>query len=236
MGTPGHKLDLQQGQPPTDGQRFIPGGDLLRAARRRVGDAHNAALGVLQKVVTQQGGGRVRAAKRHAEVALFNIARLNGGGQKRLRCTVLRQQHQPACTGVQPVAEHGVGSLALGGQLRLHAAEQRVTVRAVHRNACGLIGDNDVIVLIHKHGGGGGAVLQLVVVQEQLDNIAVLHAGGERLLFTVQLDFIFAQGLVQTARVQRGELLHQIVVQPGGGETFDFQYFHGSSLSKLRIG
>ena len=60
--------------------------------------------------------------------------------------------------------------------------------------------------------------------------------GGERLLFAVQFDFIFAQGLVQTARVQRGELLHQIVVQPGGGETFDFQYFHGSFLSKLRIG
>ena len=77
---------------------------------------------------------------------------------------------------------------------------------------------------------------QNIVKDEQLDLIACHHAGGERLLFAVQFDFIFAQGLVQTARVQRGELLHQIVVQPGGGETFDFQYFHGSFLSKLRIG
>ena len=59
-----------------------------------------------------------------------------------------------------------------------------------------------------------------IVKDEQLDLIACHHAGGERLLFAVQFDFIFAQGLVQTARVQRGELLHQIVVQPGGGETF----------------
>ena len=226
MGAPGHKLDLQQGQPSADGQRFIPGDDLLRAARRRVGDAHNAALGVLQKVVAQQGSGRVRAAKRHAEVALFNVARLNGGSQKRLRRTVLRQQHQPACTGVQPVAEHSVGSLALSGQLRLYAAKQRVTVRAVHSDACRFAGNDDVVVLIHKHGGGGGAVLQLVVVQEQLDNIAVLHAGGERLLLAVQLDLVLAQGLVQPPHAQSGELVHQVLVQPHGQQAFYMQFFH----------
>lgn len=132
MGAPGHKLDLQQGQPSADSQRFIPGDDLLRAARRRVDDAHNAALGVLQKVVAQQGGGRVRAAKRHAEVALFNIARLNGGSQKRLRRTVLRQQHQPACTGVQPVAEVQVsGALRVGAALS--CANQRPAVCASRR-------------------------------------------------------------------------------------------------------
>ena len=226
MGAPGHKLDLQQGQPPADGQRFIPGDDLLRAARRRVGDAHNAALGVLQKVVAQQGGRRVRAAKRHAEVALFNIARLNGGGQKRLRRAVFRQQHQPACTGVQPVAEHGVARRSLGSQLRLHAAEQRVTVRAVHSNARGLAGNDDVVVLIHKHGGGGGAVLQLVVVQEQLDNIAVLHADGERLLLAVQFDLVFAQGLVQPPHAKGRELVHQVLVQPHGQQAFYMQFFH----------
>ena len=119
-----------------------------------------------------------------------------------------------------------MGSLALGGQLRLHAAEQRVTVRAVHSDACGLAGNDDVVVLIHKHGGGGGAVLQLVVVQEQLDNIAVLHAGGERLLLAVQFDLVLAQGLVQPPHAQSGELVHQVLVQPHGQQAFYMQFFH----------
>jgi len=49
VGAPSHKLDLQQGQPSADGQRLIPGDDFLRAACGRVGNAHNAALGVLQR-------------------------------------------------------------------------------------------------------------------------------------------------------------------------------------------
>ena len=119
-----------------------------------------------------------------------------------------------------------MGNLALSGQLRLHAAEQRVTVRAVHSNARGLAGNDDVVILIHKHGGGGGAVLQLVVVQEQLDNIAVLHAGGERLLLSVQLDLVLAQGLVQPPHAQSGELVHQVLVQPHGQQAFYMQFFH----------
>ena len=46
MRAPGHKLHFQQSQPPADGQRFIAGNNLFRTARRRVGNAHNAALGV----------------------------------------------------------------------------------------------------------------------------------------------------------------------------------------------
>jgi len=109
-----------------------------------------------------------------------------------------------------------------------------------------LVDDEDLRAVVHHLCRGAGVLpcgafhpavgVQNVVQNEQLDLIACHHAGGERLVFAVQFDFIFAQGLVQTARVQRGELLHQIVVQPGGGETFDFQYFHGSFLSKLRIG
>ena len=95
------------------------------------------------------------------------------------------------------MAQHGVGGLALGGQFGLHPFYQRVGVAAVHRQAGRLVGNDDVVILIHKHGGGGGAAFQLVVTQKQADGIAVLHPGGKRLLFAVQLDLILPQGLVQ---------------------------------------
>ena len=131
--------------------------------------------------------------------------------------------------------------LALLVEIEQSAVQQGVVVGTVHSEAGGLVDDEDLRAVVHHLCRAAGvlprrAVYTLVSVQnivkdEQLDLVACHHAGGERLLFAVQFDFIFAQGLVQTARVQRGELLHQIVVQPGGGETFDFQYFHGSFLS-----
>ena len=119
-----------------------------------------------------------------------------------------------------------MGRLSLGGQLCLHAAHQRVAVGAVYRNACGLIGDNDVIVLIYKHGGRGGAVLQLLICQEELDAVSVLHPGGEGLLFAVQLDLVLPQGLVQPPHAEGGKLIHQIFVHPHGQQAFYMQFFH----------
>ena len=74
--------------------------------------------------------------------------------------------------------------------------------------------------------------VQYLVQNEELALVARHHAGGERLFFAVQLDLVLPQGLVQAARIQRRELLHQIIVQPGGGQTFHFQNFH-EKLSSL---
>ena len=124
------------------------------------------------------------------------------------------------------MAQHGVGGLALGGKLCLHAPYQRVSVAAVHRQPGGLVGNDDVVVLVHKHRCRGGAAFELVVAQKQADGIAVLHTGGKRLFLAVQLDFIFPQGLVQPPQAQGGVLVHQILVQPYRQQAFYMQFFH----------
>ena len=226
VGAAGDQLHFQQGQPSADGQCLVTGDDFLRAARRRVGNAHDAALGVLQQVIPQQGSGGIGAAKGHAEIPLFDLPLLDGPGQKCLSGVIFGQQYQAAGAGVQPVAQHGMGGLALGGQFGLHPLYQRVGVAAVHRQAGGLVGNDDVVILIHKHGGGGGAAFQLVVTQKQADGIAVLHPGGKRLLFAVQLDLVLPQGLVQSAQAQGRVLVHQILVQPHRQQAFYMQFFH----------
>jgi hypothetical protein len=78
------------------------------------------------------------------------------------------------------------------------------------------------------------ALVQHVVQNEQLDLVARHHAGGKRLLFAVQLDFIFAQRLVQAAGAEGRELLHQVVVQPGGREAFHFDDLHRQTSCVVR--
>ncbi len=150
VGAAGHKLNLQQRQTAADSQRFVAGDDLLRAAGSRVGDAHNAALGVLQKVVAQQGGGRIRAAEGHAEIPLFNVPRLDGGRQKGFRSAVLLANRTRPLV---PVSNRWTGARLMGGvrrQLRLHAAQYAVRwgrFVAIHRDTRGLVGHDQIIVL-----------------------------------------------------------------------------------------
>ena len=110
--------------------------------------------------------------------------------------------------------------------------EQGVVLRAIHRKAGGFVDDEDLRAVIHHLRGAAGVLpggtfhplvgVQHFVQNKELDLIARHDAGGEGLLFAVEFDLVFAQGLVQAARVQRRELLHQIIVQPGGGKTFHF--------------
>lgn len=65
MGAPGHKLDLQQGQPSADSQRFIPGDDLLRAALLRDYLLKDAERGIVRITDTTAGGfGRPNVTQR----------------------------------------------------------------------------------------------------------------------------------------------------------------------------
>ena len=234
VGAPGDQLDLQFRQPPADRQRFVPGNNLLRAARRAVGNIDDAALGVLQKVIPQQRRRGIGAPKGDAQVVLGNAACLDLRGQKGLCRVIFGKQDQPAGAGVQPVAQNRTLALARRFQFFLHALKQRVVVGAVHRNARRLGGDDDVLVLIHKDRRGQPALLfQLVIGQKQLDDIAVLHPRGKRLLFAVELDFVFAQGFVQPPRPQGRVEVHQIFVHPHGQKAFYTQFFHHSTLIRL---
>ena len=251
MGAAGDELHLEQGQTAGDGDGLVAGLHVLGARLLVLHDLHDAAVGILEQVAAE-GGVRGRGtAEGDAEVSLFHLTALDGGEEQLLGLRRLCDDDKTAGAGVEAVAEGGGVDviflvLALLVEVEQSAVQQGVVVGTVHSEAGGLVDDEDLRAVVHHLRRAAGvfprrAVHTLVSVQnvvqdEQLDLIACHHAGGERLLFAVQLDFIFAQGLVQTARVQRGELLHQIVVQPGGGETFDFQYFHGSFLSKLRIG
>ena len=251
MGAAGDELHLEQGQTAGDGDGLVAGLHVLGTRLLVLHDLHDAAVGILEQVAAE-GGVRGRGtAKGDAEVGLFYLTALDGGEEQLLGLRRLCDDDKTAGAGVEAVAEGGGVAvillvLALLVEVEQSTVQQGVVVGTVHGEAGGLVDDEDLRAVVHHLRRAAGvfprrAVHTLVSVQnivkdEQLDLIACHHAGGERLLFAVQFDFIFAQGLVQTARVQRGELLHQIVVQPGGGETFDFQYFHGSFLSKLRIG
>ena len=251
VGAAGDELHLEQGQTAGDGDGLVAGLHVLGTRLLVLHDLHDAAVGILEQIAAE-GGVRGRGtAEGDTEVGLFYLAALDGGEEQLLGLRRLCDDDKAAGAGVEAVAEGGgvdviLLVLALLVEVEQSAVQQGVVVGTVHGEAGGLVDDEDLGAVVHHLRRAAGvfprrAVYTLVSVQnivkdEQLDLIACHHAGGERLLFAVQLDLIFAQGLVQTARIQRGELLHQIVVQPGGGETFYFQYFHGNFLSKLRIG
>ena len=177
----------------------------------------------------------------------MHLAVLDGRKEQLLGLRGLGNDHKAAGAGVQPVAQGGgvqvvLLVLALFVQVQQRTVQQSIILRAVHRNAGRLVHDQNLRAVVHHLRRGAGVLpcgafhpavsVQHIVQNEQLDLIACHHAGGKRLLFAVQLDLVLPQGLVQAARIQRRELLHQIIVQPGGGQTFHFQDSH-EKLSSL---
>ncbi len=167
----------------------------------------------------------------------MHLTVLDGGQEQLLGLRGLGNDDQTAGAGVQPVAQgRGVQVvllvLPLLVQVEQSAVQQGVVLRAVHGKAGGFVHHKDLRAVVHHLCRAAGVLprralhplvgVQHLVQDEQLDLVAGHHAGGKRLLFAVQLDLVLPQGLVQAARVQRRELLHQIVVQPGGGQTFYF--------------
>ena len=249
VGAAGDEPHLQQGQTARDGDGLILGLHILRAGLLVLHDLDDAAVGVLEQIAAEGGVRGRRTAKGDAEVGLFHLAALDGGEEQLLGLGGLGDDDKAAGAGVETVAEGGgvdvvLLILALLAEVEQSAVEQGVVVRAVHSEAGGLVDDEDLGAVVDHLCRAAGVLprwafhplvgVQHIVEDEQLDLIARHDTGGEGLLFAVELDLVFAQGLVQPTGVQRGELLHQIVVQPGGGETFYFQYFHGSFLSKVK--
>ena len=237
VGAAGDQLHLQQGQTAGDGDGLVPGLHLFCAGLLVLHDLHDAAVGVLQQVAAQGGIRRHGTAKGDAEVGLLHLAVLDGRKEQLLGLRGLGNDHKAAGAGVQPVAQGGgvqvvLLVLALLVQVQQRTVQQGVVLRAVHRNAGGLVHDQDLRAVVHHLRRGAGVLpcrafhpavgVQHVVQNEQLDLIARHHAGGKRLLFAVQLDLVLPQRLVQAAGGQGGVLLGQIIVQPGGGKTLYF--------------
>jgi len=122
--------------------------------------------------------------------------------------------------------------LTLLVEVEQSTVEQGVVLGAVHGKACGLVHHQDLRAVVDDLCRAAGVLprrafhplvgIQHLIQDEQLDLVACHHAGGKGLFFAVQLDLVLPQSLVQAAWVQCRELLHQIVVQPGGGQTFYF--------------
>ena len=237
VGAAGDQLHLQQGQTAGDGDGLVPGLHLLGTGLLVLHDLHNAAVGILQQVAAQGGVRRHGTAKGDAEVGLLHLTVLDGRKEQLLSLRGLGNDHKAAGAGVQPVAQGGgvqvvLLVLALLVQVQQRAVQQSIVLRTVHRNAGGLVHDQDLRAVVHHLRRGAGVLpcrafhpavgVQHVIQNEQLDLIARHHAGGKRLLFAVQLDLVLPQRLVQTAGGQGGVLLGQIIVQPGGGKTLYF--------------
>ena len=237
VGASGDQLHLQQGQTAGDGDGLVPRLHLLGTGLLVLHDLHDAAVGVLEQIAAQGGVRRHGTAKGDAEVGLLHLAVLDGRKEQLLSLRGLGNDHKAAGAGVQPVAQGGgvqvvLLVLALLVQVQQRAVQQSIVLRAVHRNAGGLIHDQDLRAVVHHLCRGAGILpcrafhpavgVQNVVQNEQLDLVACHHAGGKRLLFAVQLDLVLPQRLVQTAGGQGGVLLGQIIVQPGGGKTLYF--------------
>ena len=167
----------------------------------------------------------------------MHLAVFDGRKEQLLGLRSLGNDHKAAGAGVQPVAQGGGVQvvflvLALLVQVQQRAVQQSIVLRAIHRNAGGLVHDQDLRAVVHHLRRGAGVLprgafhpavgVQNVIQNEQLDLVACHHAGGKRLFFAVQLDLVLPQRLVQTAGGQGGVLLGQIIVQPGGGKTFYF--------------
>ena len=237
VGAAGDELDLEQGQTARDGDGLILRFHLLGTGLLVLHDLDDAAVSVLEQVAAQRGVRRGGAAKGDTEVSLLHIAVFDGSQEELLGLGRFGDDDQTAGAGVQPVAEgRGVEVVllifSLLVQVEQGAVEQGVILGAVHGKACGLVDHQDLRAVVDDLCRAAGILpgrafhppvgVQHIVQNEQLDLVPGHHAGGEGLLFAVELDLVFAQGLVQAARVQRRELLHQIVVQPGGGQAFHF--------------
>ena len=237
MGAAGDQLYFEQGQTTGNGNGLVLGLHFLGTGLLVLHDLHDAAVGVLEQVAAQGGVRRHRAAEGDAEVGLLHVTVLDGGQKQLLGLRGLGDDHQTTGAGVQPVAQgRGVQVvflvLPLLVQVEQGAVQQGVIIRAVHGKAGGLVHDEDLRAVVHHLRRAAGVLprralhplvgVQNFVQNEQLDLVTGHHAGGKRLLFAVELDLVFAQGLVQAARVQGRVLLHQIVVQPGRGQTFYF--------------
>ena len=146
MGAAGDQLHLQQGQTAGDGDGLVPGLHLLGAGLLILHDLHDAAVGVLQQVAAQGGVRRHGTAKGDAEVGLLHLAVLDGRKEQLLGLRGLGNDHKAAGAGVQPVAQGGgvqvvLLVLALLVQVQQRAVQQSIVLRAVHRNAGGLVHD-----------------------------------------------------------------------------------------------
>ena len=237
VGAAGDELDLEQGQTAGDGDGLILRFHFLGTGLLVLHDLDDAAVSVLEQVAAQHGVRRGGAAKGDTEVSLLHIAVFDGSQEELLGLGRFGDDDQTAGAGIQPVAEgRGVEAVLLVFPLLVEieqgTVEQGVVLRAIHRKAGGFVDDEDLRAVIHHLRGAAGVLpggtfhplvgVQHFVQNKELDLIARHDAGGEGLLFAVEFDLVFAQGLVQAARVQRRELLHQIIVQPGGGKTFHF--------------
>ena len=237
VGAAGDQLHLQQGQTAGDGDGLVPGLHLLGTGLLVLHDLHDAAVSVLEQIAAQGGVRRHRTAKGDAEVGLLHLAVLDSRKEQLLGLRGLGNDHKAAGAGVQPVTQGGgvqvvLLVLALLVQVQQRTVQQSVVLRTVHRNAGGLVHDQDLRAVVHHLRRGAGVLprgafyptvgVQNVVQNEQLDFIACHHAGGKRLLFAVQLDLVFPQRLIQAAGGQGGVLLGQIIVQPGRGKTLYF--------------
>ena len=237
VGAAGDELDLEQGQTARDGDGLILRFHLLGTGLLVLHDLDDAAVSVLEQVAAQRGVRRGGAAKGDTEVSLLHIAVFDGSQEELLGLGRFGDDDQTAGAGVQPVAEgRGVQIvllvLTLLVEVEQSTVEQGVVLGAVHGKASRLVHHKDLRAVVDDLCRAAGVLprrafhplvgIQHLVQDEQLDLVACHHAGGKGLLFAVQLDLVLPQSLVQAARVQRRELLHQIVVEPGGGQTFYF--------------
>ena len=237
VGAAGDEPDLEQGQTAGDGNGLILGLHVLGTGLLVGHDLHDAPVCILEQVAAQGAVWRGGAAKGDAEVGLFDLAVLDDLKEQLLGLGGLGNEDQTAGAGVQPVAEgRGVQIvllvLTLLVEVEQSTVEQGVVLGAIHGKACRLVHHQDLRAVVDDLCRAAGVLprrafhplvgIQYLVQDEQLDLVACHHAGGKGMLFAVQLDLVLPQSLVQAARVQRRELLHQIVVQPGGGQTFYF--------------
>ena len=250
MGAAGDEPDFEQGQTAGDGDGLILGLHVLGTGLLVLHDLDDAAVGVLEQVAAEGAVRRHGAAEGDAEIGLFDLAVLDDLQKQLLRLRRLCEDDQTAGAGIQPVAEGGgvevvLLILALLVEVEQRAVEQGVVLRAVHGQTGGLVHHQDLRAVVDDLRRAAGVLpgrafhplvgVQHLVQNEQLDLVACHHTGGKRLLFAVQLDLVLAQGFVQAARIQRRELLHQIIVEPGGGKTFYFYDLHGNFPLYLEI-
>ena len=237
VGAAGDEPDLEQGEAAGDSNGLVLGLHVLGAGLLVGHDLHDAAVGVLEQVAAQRAVRRNGAAEGDAEVGLLDLAVLDDLKEELLGLRGLGEDDKAAGAGVEPVAQRlgleGVLLIfALLVQVEQRTVEQGVVLRAVYGKASRLVHHKDLRAVVDDLRRAAGVLprrafhplvgVQYLVQNEELDLVARHHAGGERLFFAVQLDLVLPQGLVQTARIQRRELLHQIIVQPGGGQTFYF--------------
>ena len=240
MSPSGDQLHLQQGKTAADCQRFVAGLDLLAAGRGAFTHPHQTLSRVLGQVSAQGGLLRPGPSEGHAKVFLSDCPLPDQTGKQLLGLRVLGNQHQTAGTGVQPVTQGRRRAFArlptvLLMQIQHGPVNQGIRLGVVDDRQPGrLVHQQNVIVLINRLCSKAGAQKrrtfrlhrsQLVVRQEQANLVTGLHPSGERLFFSVQLDLVFPQRLVQFAEGQDRELLGEVFVQPYRGKTF-----HGNDL------